>query len=92
MSRLCRIRRIDVGQDHRKFVAAQAGDGVGLPHDALEPACRLDEQSVTDGMAKLVVDLLELVQIDHHHGERRRLPAVERATLLQTIEENMPVG
>ncbi len=52
-----------------ELVPAEPGDGVGRPHELLEPARDRHQQEVADRMAEAVVDRLEAVEIQEQHGE-----------------------
>ena len=68
-----------VGQQHAELVAAEAGDGVGGAQRGLEPLGDLLEEHVAVVVAERVVDLLEVVEVHDHHGQRRRGGARRRA-------------
>ncbi len=54
----------DVGNQHDELVAAGAPDDVMGPEARLDPLGGDDQQLVTDLVAILVVDLLEIVEVD----------------------------
>ncbi len=58
---------VHVGQDDLEFVAAQPADLALVEHDMMKPVGHLLEQFIACLMAERVVDLLEAVEIDHHH-------------------------
>ena len=60
----------DVGKEHRELVTAESGDSGSLGSRVLEPVRHLADQLVTDLMAEGVVDLLEVVEVDHHDRQR----------------------
>jgi hypothetical protein len=53
-----------------EFVAAVAGDHVRLAGLLLEQAADAGEHEIALEVAHGVIDFLELVEIDQHHGER----------------------
>src|SRR6476661_4585125 len=63
-----------VGKHDHELVATDTGDGVrlacGAPHDLAE----LGEHRVAGGVAVAVVDLLEMVDVDHQDRQRRAAP------------------
>ncbi len=59
---------IDVFQNDGELVARQARNEVAAPHRQTEPGTELLEQQVARVMAETVVDLLEAIQIEKHHG------------------------
>ena len=60
--------RDDVLQ-HGEFVAAEAGDQVGLAHARFQPFGDQAQQIVAHRMAERVVDVLEMIEIEIVHGE-----------------------
>ena len=52
-----------------KFVAAPARDQVTRANDGAEPACDLDQKLVPGPVSETVVDLLEVVEVEKHHGQ-----------------------
>ena len=58
-------------EEQNKFVAAQTGQQVGLSEAGGEALGRLDEKFIADGVAVIVVDVLEPIQIDE--GQRKSL-------------------
>jgi hypothetical protein len=67
------IRRLlvgagQVGQHHREFVAAQARHHVVVARAGFQARRGLHQQLVADAVAEHVVDVLEAVQVDEHHG------------------------
>ena len=52
-----------------EFVAAPARDEIARADDRAEPACDLDQELVAGAVAEAVVDLLEVVEVEKHHGE-----------------------
>ncbi|MGY3465194.1 hypothetical protein ACVW0I_002065 [Bradyrhizobium sp. LM6.11] len=63
------LRPCQIGHHQREFVAADACDILGRAGAALQPACDLDQKFVAGGMAELVVDLLEAIEIEQKHRE-----------------------
>ena len=60
---------VHIGKYDLELVAAQAADFAPGEHDMVEPVRHLLEQLVARLMAKRVVDLLEAVEVEHHHGQ-----------------------
>jgi hypothetical protein len=87
---VCRGHRIGfggVGEQHGELVAAHPGDQRAGRHRLGEAPCQHDEQPVADGVAEVVVYLLEAVQVQQEHLR----PAVgQRLADLQ--RELAPVG
>src|SRR5512132_1970441 len=68
---LCGVSLVrDGGNEHREFVAAEAGNRVSLPDAAADPLRDSAQQLIADRMAQGVVDYLEVVEIQK---ERREL-------------------
>ena len=57
-----------------ELVAAPAGDEVARADDAAEAPRDLRQELVAGGVAQAVVDLLEIVEVEKHHGEIGRGP------------------
>ena len=49
-----------------ELVAAQAGHQAARPERAVEPFGALDQEPVADEMARGIVDMLEIVDVDDH--------------------------
>ena len=58
-----------VRQHDREFLAAIAADMVGLAQALLEEQGQTLEDAVADGMAVGVVDLLEVIEVQHDEGQ-----------------------
>ena len=94
------LARDDVGvagaaqlrQQHAELVAAEAGDRVVLAERLLEAVRDLLQQAVARVVAERVVDLLEVVEVDQHHGrgDVRAAPGGDR--LLDAVAEERAVG
>ena len=76
--------RLGVGvlDQHAELVAAQAGDDVAGAHRRAQPRADAAQQLVADVVAERVVELLELVEVDHRAARtaarRRRRPRPRR--------------
>ena len=62
-----------------EFVPAPARDQIAGADDGAEPGCDLDQKLVAGAVAEAVVDLLEIVEVEKHHGEpvARRVVATQ---------------
>ena len=76
ISSMMRLARASVSQlaglvmvKDDEFVAAPARDQVTRADDGAEPACDLDQELVAGPVPETVVDLLEVVEIEEHHGQ-----------------------
>ena len=61
---------VDLFDEDREFVAAQARDGVARAHGGDDAAPGFDQQFVADRVADRVVDQLEAIQVEEQHRER----------------------
>src|ERR1019366_6308615 len=66
-----RLHRTPVAQDH-ELVAAHPDDGVARADVVAQSAGHLDQYQVAEGVALLVVDVLEVVHVDAQHGDISR--------------------
>ena len=64
--------RPGVVEDHREFIAPEAGRRVALPQTLEESRRDGLQQRIAGGMSQRVVDVLEIVKVDHHHREIHR--------------------
>ena len=80
-----------LGQDHRELVAADPAGDVRGAHRALDAFGRNREDLVPGQMADPVVDLLEVVQVDHDQGERPVVAARAGDLALERLVEEPPV-
>ncbi len=72
---------LDRRQQQQEFVAGDARQHVGVAQLAPEALGELDQQLVADGMAVIVVDVLEIVDVEEGERElvaRRRAAAAGR--------------
>ena len=83
-----RLRRADL--DHRKFVAAEPRDQVGLAHALTQPQGHDAQQFVADRVAERVVDGLEAVEVDAQQGHRLAR-AAQADRLVQPLAKAHPV-
>ena len=67
----------------RELLAAEPADHVFRPHDRAQGLGEEPEQLVADGVAVDVVDVLEVVDVEHQHRER----PVRAARLLQRLQQ-----
>ena len=84
--------RRSVGQQHAELVAAEAGDGVALAERLLQAVRDLLQQAVARVVAERVVDLLEVVEVDQHHGRGDVRAAAGGDRLLDAVAEERAVG
>jgi hypothetical protein len=83
---------VDTRREYGELVAAEASHSVVAAHRAAQPGRDRRDQLVPDVVAKGVVDLLEVVEIDDHDGDRRRRPAGRGEGALHAQREHRAVG
>ena len=81
-----------VFDEHRKFVAAEPGDGVTATYAVQQSVCGLDQQRVAGGMAQVVVDELEIVEVHRQHSHRAMVAVIELDCMLEPVVKQDPVG
>ena len=84
---------LQVFEQDRELVAAEAGHGVPGAQARLQPARHLHQEPVPRLEADRLVDRLEAVHVEEEDGERPALalrPLRQRG--MQPIEEQAPVG
>ena len=86
---------LDRREQQQEFVAGDARQHVGVAQVAPEPLRQLDQQRIADGVAVIVVDVLEIVDVEK--GERETLALPSRASRLLarcsiTRREGRPVS
>ena len=59
----------DALQQDRKLVAAEARDGIGRPGRLDQALRRRLQQAVAGGVTERIVDVLEVVEVQEHHGD-----------------------
>lgn len=74
-----------------ELVAPETGDRVVRSDDRLEAGRHLDEHLVAGGVARGVVDGLEVVEVEEDHGGPRGAPAHGLERVLEPVEEERPV-
>ncbi len=75
-----------------ELVPAEPRHGVRGPTAGQEPLRRGDEQPVALGVAKAVVHLLEVVEVEEQHRDVPALPARERQRVADPVAEERAVG
>ena len=81
-----------LGQHHQEFVAAVAADGVGLAHQACQAGRHTLQHCVAGRVAKAVVDLLEIVEIQKQHRHALAVPPCAGNGPLQAVQQHGAVG
>ena len=75
------------GHDHGELLAADPADDVGGADGRAEVVGELRQHLVADGVAEDVVDLLEVVDVDHHDRHVRVLGGGERQLAPEALVE-----
>ena len=87
------LRRIRHALDEDgELVATEAGDRVGGPHGDQQPPSDLLKHPVSGCVAEAVVDGLEIVEVDEHHGNVGESALRPHQGVLDTIREQRSVG
>ena len=69
------FRYVEVGQDYRELIAAEARDGIGLSSHLFETIRDLHQKSVSRRVPKVIVDGFEVIQVQEHERNRFSIPA-----------------
>ncbi len=75
-----------------EFVFAHAGQGVPGSNDTLQSAGNFHQKQVADTVARRVVDVLEMVQIEKHDGDPFLCPFRLQDGLVETVAVQNPIG
>ncbi len=86
------LHAVDVLEQHRELVAAEARQGVALAHARPDAASDLDQHLVAGGVAEAVVDGLEIVEVEQEKGEGPADPPGPDEGVGQTVGEQRAVG
>ena len=93
MEAILRAAAAEQTLDHQhELVAAQARQGVFLAHLATQPLRHLLQELIAHGVAKGVVEVLEVVQIDEQQGAFLVAALVARQSLLQALLQQAAIG
>lgn len=85
------VARGTTGQDDEEFLTAVAADEVIGPHDFDEAFGRFAEDYITGGVAEGVIDVFEVVEVDHDHSHRKLIALGAAELLLQHGENRLTV-
>ena len=77
---------------HGELVAAEPGAGVRFANAGSDPLGHRDQQIVAREMAKRIVDVLEVVEIDQQQGHRLATSAGLGDSVLQAVVQQDPIG
>ena len=88
---LVRVLEPRLGQDDRELVTADPAGDVGCADETAEPACKRGEDGVPCYMVVLVVDLFEVVDVEHDQRERMPIAAGPCELACQRVSEEAVV-
>ena len=71
-------QRVGPGEHDDEFVTAETGDDVAVAHAAAQPRRNLQQECVADVVTEGVVDVLEPIEIEEHHGHRTTVALASR--------------
>ncbi len=80
-----------VGDDD-ELVSAHPSNGLPLPGYRAKPGCEFDQERVAGGVAKVVVENLEFVDIEEKHRDRRPVRAARESAWLIRSRHNARLG
>ena len=87
-----RVRIHHFGQHHHKLVAAQARHDVVVAHRGGQPLGRGTQELVAHRVPQCVVDGLEVVHVQKHHGQAPTVAPCVGHQLVQTSLQRIAVG
>ena len=86
-----RLFVVDVLQEQRELVAAEARGGVARPDGPRQATGDLADEVVSLSMAERVVHRLEVIEVEEEHRHALRVPATSAEGVLEPIDEQLPV-
>ena len=84
--------QVGLGHRHAELIASETTTNVRRSNDALELLCDQAQRVIACPMSVPVVDLLQVVDVDHHHGEVATVALGQRDLTLHHALELAPVG
>ena len=87
-----RAMGIGAWQQQDELVPAQAGHGVLVAHHSTQPFGNLDQQGIAHAVSQRVVHVLEMVQVQEDHCQRRVVLLGHLDGLLGTLGQQCAVG
>jgi len=85
------VRALDVLEEDRELVAAEAGDRVLRPHTRPQPLGHRHQQTVARQVAQSVVDVLETIQVEDEGAEWPALAPRPLQGVAQPVQEERAV-
>ena len=89
--RLRLTRPLDAHLDQRELVAAEPGDGVGLPHARFQASGTELEEPVAGRMSEGIVDALEAVEVDQQNRGHAVAAPESGQRLLEALTQQLAV-
>ena len=83
---------VDMAQQQRKLVAADAGHGIALAQHAAQPVGHLAQRPVAHLVAQAVVDVAEAVQVQHQQRKGVAIVLQRAGRLFHLLGEPAAVG
>ena len=80
-----------IGDDHQKFIAAEAADHIGATQTTLQSAGNTFQQFVARIVAERIVDGFEIIEIDEQHPHQRLLSPCTGQHHLQAIHQQRAI-
>ena len=81
-----------VRHDDDEFVAAETRHHVAISNAGTQALTDLDQQAVTHGVAKAVVDCLEAIEVDEQYRQAAIVATGQRHRLIEALMETEAVG
>jgi hypothetical protein len=91
-ARACRLERIGARQDGCKFLAAEASDDARSVEMRLSRDGEQLKHAIAQGMAKAVVGMFEMIEIEDEHCDRVGLQLAVLSDRVGDLEQGAPVG
>ena len=82
---------IGTRKDQYEFIATEPGNGILVPDGILQSFSELFEQFVANAVSKGIVDVLEIVQIEEHQGQRLMAPVRQTDGKIASDMQQRPV-
>ena len=81
----------ELGQQHRELVSPETRGRVGLPQTSHQPLRDAAQEAIPHGVAQAVVDHLEAIEVQEHHGQGLTAAPGRGHGLEQAVVEEQPV-
>jgi len=91
LSQLDRFIALGQPQQHDEFLAAKTGKDIAFAQRGLDDIDHATQDGIADQMAKTVVDLLEVINVDHDQRRLQIMPLTDGNLVFELAEEMAPV-